>query len=142
MTVTARTLPGWAAITAVAAAMAAPVAVVAWSLTDPDTAIWQQLWRTRLPGMLRDTVTLSVAVLAGTLVLGTALTGDDVGTPILGFVTPAGKRVGFFGPVITRRPPLDDALRLWDGLTMMAGVDGFWELKRTRTEDPDFTAPA
>ena len=73
MTVTARTLPGWAAITAVAAAMAAPVAVVAWSLTDPDTAIWQQLWRTRLPGMLRDTVTLSVAVLAGTLVLGTAL---------------------------------------------------------------------
>jgi iron(III) transport system permease protein len=73
VTVTARTLPGWAAITAVAAAMAAPVAVVAWSLTDPDTAIWQQLWRTRLPGMLRDTVTLSVAVLAGTLVLGTAL---------------------------------------------------------------------
>jgi hypothetical protein len=39
-------------------------------------------------------------------------------------------------------PPLDDALRLWDGLMMMAGVDGFWELKRTRTEDPDFTVPA
>lgn len=73
MTLSTRSLPGWAALTAVAAALAAPVTVVAWSLTDPDTAIWRQLWRTRLPGMLRDTVTLSVAVLAGTLVLGTAL---------------------------------------------------------------------
>ena len=73
MTLTARTLPGWVAVTAVAAALAAPVAVVAWSLTDPDTEIWQQLWRTRLPGMLRETLVLSVAVLAGTLVLGTAL---------------------------------------------------------------------
>jgi 2-hydroxychromene-2-carboxylate isomerase len=82
------------------------------------------------------------AVIRASMDDGLSLTGNDVGTPILGFVTPAGKRVGFFGPVITRRPPLDDALRLWDGLTMMAGVDGFWELKRTRTEDPDFTAPA
>jgi hypothetical protein len=24
---------------------------------------------------------------------------------------------------------------------LMAGVDGVWELKRTRTEGPDFTAP-
>jgi hypothetical protein len=72
---------------------------------------------------------------------GLALTGNDVGTPILGFVNGAGKKVGFFGPVISRRLSLDDGLRLWDGLQLMAGIDSFWELKRTRTEQPDFTPP-
>lgn len=72
---------------------------------------------------------------------GLSLTGNDVGTPIIAFTTDDGARVGFFGPVISRRYALDDALRLWDGLSAMATVDGFWELKRTRTEDPDFTLP-
>jgi hypothetical protein len=71
---------------------------------------------------------------------GLALTGNDVGTPILGFVDESGKRVGFFVPVISRRLPLDAGLRLWDGLMLAASVDGFWELKRTRTEGPDFTS--
>lgn len=70
---------------------------------------------------------------------GLALTGEDVGTPILGFVDRAGNEVGFFGPVISRRLPLDEGLALWDGLMTMAGTGGFWELKRTRTEHPDFT---
>lgn len=69
---------------------------------------------------------------------GLGLTGDDVGTPILAFDNSAGKRVGYFGPVITRVPAGDDALRLWDGLVAIAGVEGFWELKRTRTEGPEF----
>jgi hypothetical protein len=70
---------------------------------------------------------------------GLALTGNDVGTPILGFVDEMGKRVGFFGPVISRRLPLDAGLRLWDGLMLAASVEGFWELKRTRTQGPDLT---
>ncbi len=70
---------------------------------------------------------------------GLGLTGPDVGTPILGFETVPGKRVGFFGPVITRRLQLADGLRLWDGLMMTAGIDCFWELKRTRGEVPNFT---
>jgi hypothetical protein len=70
---------------------------------------------------------------------GLSLTGEDVGTPILAFTNAAGRRVGFFGPVISRRLPLDQGLQLWDGLMLMAGVDSFWELKRTRTESPDFT---
>ncbi len=70
---------------------------------------------------------------------GLGLTGPDVGTPILGITFESGKRVGFFGPVISRRLPLADALRLWDGVTLTAGIDCFWELKRTRTENPDFT---
>jgi hypothetical protein len=72
---------------------------------------------------------------------GLGLTGNDVGTPILGFDALNGKRVGFFGPVISRRLPLDQALQLWDGVHLAAGVDGFWELKRTRSEGPDFTLP-
>ena len=68
-----RTVPGWAAMVAVAAVVAAPVLVVLWSVVDPSTDVWRQLWRTRLPGMLVDTVTLLVVVVAGTLVLGTAL---------------------------------------------------------------------
>jgi DSBA-like thioredoxin domain len=70
---------------------------------------------------------------------GLALTGSDVGTPILGFTNAKGNKVGFFGPVISRRLPEADALQLWDGLMAVATVDSFWELKRTRTENPDFT---
>jgi hypothetical protein len=73
---------------------------------------------------------------------GLGLVGNDVGTPILAWTDDTGKRVGFFGPVISRRLATDQALRLWDGLMLAASVEGFWELKRTRTEDPDFTPPA
>jgi iron(III) transport system permease protein len=71
--ITARSLPGWTAITAAALAMAAPVAVIAWSIVSPDTDMWRSLWHTRLPSMITSTVALLVAVLAGTLVLGTSL---------------------------------------------------------------------
>jgi hypothetical protein len=79
------------------------------------------------------------AAIADSMAAGLALTGADVGTPILGFTNAAGRDVGFFGPVISRRLPLADALDLWDGLIKVGNVDGFWELKRTRTEQPDFT---
>ena len=73
---------------------------------------------------------------------GLALTGTDVGTPLLGFDNLDGRRVGFFGPVISRRLTLDVGLRLWDGLMLTASTDAFWELKRTRTESPDSAPPA
>lgn len=69
---------------------------------------------------------------------GLALTGQDVGTPIIAFDDDNGERVGLFGPVITRVPDEDQALRLWDSFVNIATVPGFWELKRTRTEGPDF----
>lgn len=69
---------------------------------------------------------------------GLALTGQDVGTPIIAFDDNAGQRVALFGPVITRVPSGQDALDLWDGFIKVASVPGFWELKRTRTEAPDF----
>lgn len=68
-------------------------------------------------------------------VAGLALTGDDVGTPLIAVDGPAG-RVGLFGPVITELPDLEASLELWDGFVKMAGTTGFFELKRTRTESP------
>ena len=69
---------------------------------------------------------------------GLALCGDDVGTPIIAFDDRNGVKQGYFGPVITRVPSRDDSLALWDALVAMMNIDGFWELKRTRTERPEF----
>jgi hypothetical protein len=63
-----------------------------------------------------------------------ALTGRDVGTPIIQFGPPAG--AAFFGPVISRLPDPDDAVRLWDYVTGLAGFPGFAELKRSLRERP------
>ncbi|MFI9808935.1 DsbA family protein [Streptomyces sp. NPDC052301] len=60
--------------------------------------------------------------------------GTDVGTPVI-----AVGDVAFFGPVVTPTPRGEAALRLWDGFLAVAGTDGFFELKRTRTRDPIFT---
>ena len=73
--------------------------------------------------------------------VGMELVGEDVGTPIIALDDAAGKRVGIFGPVITRIPQGEDSLRLWDAVTMAAVVPGFWELKRTRFEQPDLGDP-
>ncbi len=77
------------------------------------------------------------AVIRERMDAGLALVGNDVGTPIIAFDTPSGPK-GIFGPVISRIPPGDDAVELWDAMVKMATMDGFWELKRTRTEDPVF----
>jgi protein-disulfide isomerase-like protein with CxxC motif len=49
-------------------------------------------------------------------------------------------RVGYevFGPVLSPIPRGDAAARLWDGVLAVAGTDGFFELKRSRTRDPIF----
>jgi hypothetical protein len=72
--------------------------------------------------------------------VGLELAGTDIGTPIIGFDDLTGRRVGIFGPVITRVLPVEQALQLWDGMVAVATVPGFWELKRTRTESPDIGA--
>jgi iron(III) transport system permease protein len=62
-----------AVISAIAVALSVPVLVIVWSIVSPSTEVWQELWATRLPGMIRETAILLIMVLAGTLVLGTAL---------------------------------------------------------------------
>ncbi len=69
---------------------------------------------------------------------GLTLTGTDVGTPLLGFTDKNGNQKGIFGPVISKVPPKEDSLALFDAMVTMATMDGFWELKRTRTEGPQF----
>jgi 2-hydroxychromene-2-carboxylate isomerase len=60
--------------------------------------------------------------------------GRDVGTPIITFGAPDGP--SFFGPVISRLPSDDDAVRLWDAVETIAGFDSFAELKRSLREMP------
>jgi len=63
-----------------------------------------------------------------------ALTGKDVGTPIIQFRPPDG--VAFFGPVISRVPTSAEAVPLWDNVLGLASFPGFAELKRSLRERP------
>ena len=46
--------------------------------------------------------------------------------------------VAFFGPVVTPAPKGEAAGKLYDGVLLVAGTPGFYELKRTRTQGPIF----
>jgi hypothetical protein len=67
-----------------------------------------------------------------------ALTGKDVGTPVLHFEPPDG--VAFFGPVISRLPDEAAAVELWDHVVGLARFPGFAELKRSLRELPQLPA--
>ena len=59
--------------------------------------------------------------------------GMDVGTPVISV-----NGISFFGPVVTPAPRGEDAGRLWDGVVLVAGTPGFYELKRSREQGPIF----
>jgi 2-hydroxychromene-2-carboxylate isomerase len=59
--------------------------------------------------------------------------GYEVGTPVISV-----NGVSFFGPVVSPIPRGEAAAQLWDGVLLVAGTDGFFELKRSRTRDPIF----
>jgi len=59
--------------------------------------------------------------------------GYDVGTPVISV-----GELSVFGPVVSPIPRGEAAGRLWDGVLLIAGTDGFFELKRSRTRDPIF----
>jgi hypothetical protein len=62
--------------------------------------------------------------------------GGNVGTPIISWSPPTGP--SFFGPVISRAPKGDEALRLWDAVTELGANPWFSELKRSTRSRPQF----
>jgi protein-disulfide isomerase-like protein with CxxC motif len=59
--------------------------------------------------------------------------GYEVGTPIISV-----RGMSVFGPVMSPIPRGEAAGQLWDGVQLISGIDGFFELKRSRTRDPIF----
>jgi 2-hydroxychromene-2-carboxylate isomerase len=59
--------------------------------------------------------------------------GYDVGTPVIHV-----DDIAFFGPVVTPAPKGEDAGRLFDGVMMVASTPGFYEIKRSRIDEPSF----
>ncbi|MFC7373777.1 MULTISPECIES: disulfide bond formation protein DsbA [unclassified Brachybacterium] len=64
-----------------------------------------------------------------------SMVGQDVGTPVISF----GEGTAYFGPVVSPAPKGEDAGRLLDAMATMATLEGFYELKRTRSGGVDFS---
>lgn len=58
----------------------------------------------------------------------------DAGTPVVHVGD-----IAFFGPVVTPAPKAEAAGKLFDGVLLVAGTSGFYEIKRTRSEGPLFS---
>ena len=63
------------------------------------------------------------------------LAGPDVGSPVIAMGEP---RRGMFGPLVSPPPTGDEAVSLLDHVVGLVGQDGFYELKRGRTDGPQF----
>lgn len=68
---------------------------------------------------------------------GISRVGQDVGTPIIAL-----NGTAFFGPVITRVPTGEVAGKLFDSAVGLASYPYFFEIKRSRTENPQFDLEA
>lgn len=102
---------------------------------DRDVVIAKALAECGLPASLAEAATTDAHddQLRASHEEGISLVGQDVGTPVVAF-----NGTAFFGPVLTRIPRGEEAGRLWDATTAIASFPHFFELKRSRTERPEF----
>ena len=102
---------------------------------DRAEVITKALAECGLPASLADAATTDAydGQLRASHEEGISLVGQDVGTPVVAF-----NGTAFFGPVLTRIPRGEEAGRIWDATTAIAAYPHFFELKRSRTESPEF----
>ncbi|HET7139918.1 MAG TPA: disulfide bond formation protein DsbA, partial [Arthrobacter sp.] len=88
-----------------------------------------------LPASLADAATTDAfdTLLRASHEEGISLVGQDVGTPVVAF-----NGTAFFGPVLTRIPRGEQAGKLWDATVTLASYPHFFEIKRSRSERPEF----
>jgi hypothetical protein len=109
--------------------------------TDPHKFLSDMLRRHSLPTVWADSLNdeTHTAVIRYETDLALSRTGKDVGTPILTFKPGRPNEGSFFGPVISKSPRGDEALKLWDAVETIATTSGVAELKRSLRSPLDFS---